>query len=108
LAFIFLVLLFFINVLYLSYMCACQNGSYRLQLASAKFLELGVTQQGEGTSGGGGAVAPMPGVVDKLIVSPGDAVKAGDPVAVIIAMKMEVGQLDLVLLLDFYEYNFTL
>ena len=32
----------------------------------------------------------MPGVVDKIFVKPGDEVKYGDPVAVIIAMKMEV------------------
>lgn len=31
----------------------------------------------------------MPGVLDKLLVRAGDVVKAGDPVAVIIAMKME-------------------
>ena len=64
-----------------------QNGAYRLQLATAKFLELGQTEDDAMT---GGAVAPMPGVVDKVVVSPGDIVKAGDPVAVIIAMKMEV------------------
>lgn len=31
----------------------------------------------------------MPGVLDKVLVQPGDRVLAGDPVAVIIAMKME-------------------
>ena len=65
-----------------------QNGAYRVQLATAKFLEQ------RGAEGGGatprGAVAPMPGVVDKVIVQPGDRVMEGDPVAVIIAMKMEV------------------
>ena len=34
----------------------------------------------------------MPGVVDKVFVKEGDVVKEGDPVAVIIAMKMEVGE----------------
>ena len=72
-------------------MCLCvispQNGAYRLQLTAAKFLEQAKT---EGSATAGGAVAPMPGVVDKVIVKPGDHVKAGDPVAVIIAMKMEV------------------
>lgn len=33
--------------------------------------------------------SPMPGVLDKLLVQPGDRVVAGQPVAVIIAMKME-------------------
>lgn len=35
-------------------------------------------------------VSPMPGVVEKINVKKGDVVKKGDPVAVIIAMKMEV------------------
>ena len=64
-----------------------QNGAYRLQLATAKFLEL---RKAEGGAAAGEAVAPMPGVVDKVIVKAGDRVNAGDPVAVIIAMKMEV------------------
>lgn len=31
----------------------------------------------------------MPGVIDKMLVKVGDTVKVGDPLAVIIAMKME-------------------
>lgn len=31
----------------------------------------------------------MPGVIDKILVKPGDKIEAGTPVAVIIAMKME-------------------
>lgn len=38
----------------------------------------------------GSAVSPMPGVVDKVFVKVGDTVTAGDPLLVIIAMKMEV------------------
>lgn len=34
--------------------------------------------------------SPMPGVVEKVMVSPGASVKAGDPLIVVIAMKMEV------------------
>jgi biotin carboxyl carrier protein len=34
-------------------------------------------------------LAPMPGRVSKLLVKPGDAVKAGQPVVVFEAMKME-------------------
>lgn len=36
------------------------------------------------------AVAPMPGVVDKVFVKPGDEVEEGQPMLVMIAMKMEV------------------
>ncbi|XP_060516748.1 methylcrotonoyl-CoA carboxylase subunit alpha, mitochondrial isoform X2 [Cylas formicarius] len=35
------------------------------------------------------AVAPMPGILDKVLVKAGDDVKAGDPLFVLIAMKME-------------------
>lgn len=38
----------------------------------------------------GGAVAPMPGVIEKVFVEPGQTVEAGDPLVVMIAMKMEV------------------
>lgn len=38
----------------------------------------------------GDAVAPMPGVVDKVMVNPGDTVEEGQPMLVMIAMKMEV------------------
>lgn len=34
-------------------------------------------------------MSPMPGVLDKVFVKPCDNVKVGDPLAVIIAMKME-------------------
>ncbi|CAG9863400.1 unnamed protein product [Phyllotreta striolata] len=47
----------------------------------------------EEADGGGGsaskAVAPMPGVLDKLLVKVGDEVKTGDSLFVLIAMKME-------------------
>lgn len=45
----------------------------------------------EALSGGslGGAVAPMPGVIEKVHVNNGDVVKSGDPLVVMIAMKME-------------------
>lgn len=42
-----------------------------------------------GASASNDAVAPMPGLVDKLNVKVGDKVKKGDALAVMIAMKME-------------------
>ncbi|KAJ4438069.1 Methylcrotonoyl-CoA carboxylase subunit alpha, mitochondrial, partial [Periplaneta americana] len=64
-----------------------KDGSCRFSLPVPKFM----TQQmvGGGASGGDTAVAPMPGVVEKLFVRSGDIVKLGDPLLVIIAMKME-------------------
>lgn len=45
---------------------------------------------GSATSSTGGAVvSPMPGVVDKVLVKVNDTVRAGDALAVLIAMKME-------------------
>lgn len=42
------------------------------------------------TSVSSAAISPMPGVVDKILVKKGDVVKSGDPLIVIVAMKMEV------------------
>lgn len=42
-----------------------------------------------GAAGSGSAVAPMPGVIEKVNVKDGDEVKVGDPLMVMIAMKME-------------------
>ncbi|KAL7645496.1 UNVERIFIED_CONTAM: hypothetical protein RMT77_003882 [Armadillidium vulgare] len=44
---------------------------------------------GKGLSGKEGGVAPMPGIVEKICVKEGQEVAAGDPLVVIIAMKME-------------------
>uniref|UniRef100_A0A1I8GGQ4 3-methylcrotonyl-CoA carboxylase n=1 Tax=Macrostomum lignano TaxID=282301 RepID=A0A1I8GGQ4_9PLAT len=38
---------------------------------------------------GSGVRAPMPGVIEKVLVSPGQAVKEGEPLVTLIAMKME-------------------
>lgn len=57
------------------------------ELVQPKFLaSVGGALDGAAT---GSITAPMPGVLDKVFVKPGDAVKAGTPLAVLIAMKME-------------------
>lgn len=60
------------------------HGAVEFKQKAPKFL----TQQLGGGSLGN-AVAPMPGVVEKVYVKDGDQVKAGDPLVVMIAMKME-------------------
>ena len=65
-----------------------------------------------GAGSQGGDVSPMPGVVEKLCVEEGQTVKTGDPLVVIIAMKMEVSlpkyyhyscQIDATVLLEAYK-----
>ena len=62
-----------------------QDGSNSLKFSTPEFVTAS-----RGTSEIGGAVAPMPGVVEKISVEPGQRVEAGDPLVIMIAMKMEV------------------
>ena len=62
-----------------------ENGSLTFQRKLPKFL----TQKSGIAGSGDSAVAPMPGVVEKVNVKVGDNVEAGDPLVVMIAMKME-------------------
>ena len=48
-----------------------------------------VTEQ-RGEVKGHAATAPMPGTIEKVLVEVGQEVKAGEPLIVMIAMKMEV------------------
>lgn len=68
--------------------CDLQDGSYQFSLPLPKFMSM--EAEDVGATGGDVAVAPMPGVVEKLCVTVGDTVKLGDPLFIIIAMKMEV------------------
>lgn len=63
------------------------EGRYAFHVKQPKFL----TSNEEASSGGSDnfVASPMPGVLEKLLVEPGDSVKKGDNLAVIIAMKME-------------------
>lgn len=82
---------FFLCVFFLNKKFTCiflfQDGKFQFTAPKPKFVnelskESGVKE--------GAAVSPMPGVVDKVFVNVGDKVAAGDPLLVIIAMKMEV------------------
>ena len=62
-----------------------ETGSITFKRQLPKYL----SQSAASGAASGAAVAPMPGVVEKVNVQPGDQVKAGDPLVVMIAMKME-------------------
>lgn len=58
-----------------------QNGKTAFEFVQPKFLS--ATDTG-GAGDGSAVVSPMPGTLDRLLVKPGDNVKAGQPLAVII------------------------
>ncbi len=62
-----------------------QDGGHELKVPVPKFV---TAAHGGGSAGD--AVAPMPGVIEKVSVEPGQEVKQGDPLIIMIAMKMEV------------------
>lgn len=64
-----------------------QDGKTELQFVQPKFLS--ASDSSSSASGASKVVSPMPGILDKVLVKAGDRVTAGEPVAVIIAMKME-------------------
>jgi 3-methylcrotonyl-CoA carboxylase alpha subunit len=61
----------------------CAEGSALLSLVDP------ILHAGEGASEGGRLTAPMPGKVIAFLAKPGDRVEAGQPLAVMEAMKME-------------------
>uniref|UniRef100_A0A7N6BQL3 Methylcrotonoyl-CoA carboxylase subunit alpha, mitochondrial n=1 Tax=Anabas testudineus TaxID=64144 RepID=A0A7N6BQL3_ANATE len=67
------------------------DGSYSMQEGSSQ-VSVPVPKYLAGVSGSGaqgGAVAPMTGTIEKVLVKAGDKVTVGDPLMVMIAMKME-------------------
>ncbi|XP_053966504.1 methylcrotonoyl-CoA carboxylase subunit alpha, mitochondrial [Anastrepha ludens] len=63
------------------------NGKLSFKLVQPKFLT--ALSEEHGGIGGNKIVAPMPGVLERILVKPGDKVQKGDSLAVLIAMKME-------------------
>ncbi|XP_049535521.1 methylcrotonoyl-CoA carboxylase subunit alpha, mitochondrial [Anopheles darlingi] len=63
-----------------------ENGMISGEIVQPRFLLSESTMGGVDASS---VIAPMPGILDKVLVKPGDTVKIGTPVAVLIAMKME-------------------
>ncbi|TRY62086.1 hypothetical protein TCAL_11322, partial [Tigriopus californicus] len=62
-----------------------KDGSVSMSHRLPKFI----SEQMGGLGLGDDAVSPMPGVIEKVYVKNGDQVKIGDPLVVMIAMKME-------------------
>lgn len=62
-----------------------QEGKYDLTLPIPSYLK---SKDESGFSED--VLAPMPGVIEKVLVTPGTQVQKGDPLVVMIAMKMEV------------------
>lgn len=61
-----------------------QEGIFHFEVWSPKFEQSTVGSDAQN------AVAPMPGIVNKVLVEVGSKVTVGDPVIVLLAMKMEV------------------
>jgi acetyl/propionyl-CoA carboxylase alpha subunit len=80
------------HFLYKIILCICklfslQDGKHELSYPIPKYM-----LASKGTVGADDAVAPMPGVIEKISVEPGAEVQKGDPLVTMIAMKMEVSR----------------
>lgn len=63
------------------------QGGYNFEIETkAHYRSIGSADAADGASG---LTAPMPGVIEKILVSEGDTVEPGTPLVVMMAMKME-------------------
>ncbi|XP_049949138.1 methylcrotonoyl-CoA carboxylase subunit alpha, mitochondrial [Schistocerca serialis cubense] len=65
-----------------------KDGSQKFNIPLPKYMKE-LEEMSSGVSGSNAATAPMPGVIDKVWVSEGQTVEVGQPLMIIIAMKME-------------------
>ncbi len=73
-----------------AFMVLVDGQPFRVEIQDEQQRRLqGAAAKGEARAGKRVVTAPMPGKVVKLLVRPGDPVKAGDGVIVVEAMKME-------------------
>jgi biotin carboxyl carrier protein len=66
-----------------------QGGDILLQVNGREYRIVEAAKQRQGGSKGGNPQAPMAGKIIQILVEPGDAVKAGDVLLILEAMKME-------------------
>ena len=70
--------------------CFLNDKIYEYKIEEPQYMkELSGAGASAGANEGDAAVSPMPGIVDRISVKEGDLVKMGDPLCVMIAMKME-------------------
>jgi len=70
------------------YNCFLKDRIYEFKIEEPKYMKE-LKGSGSSEASSNDAVSPMPGLVDKINVQIGDNVKKGDPLCVMIAMKME-------------------
>lgn len=66
-----------------------QGGDILLQVNGREYRIVEAAKQRQGGANGGNLQAPMAGKIIQILVEPGDAVKAGDVLLILEAMKME-------------------